>query len=130
MPFHGHRLWWSDGRSTSSRTDSRVVDPVTLEELPPGEVGEIVTRGPMVFRGYWKNPEATAAAFVTVGGRRYFRTGDLGHMDAEGYFFITDRLKRMINASGFKVWHDTTETDLPCFSKRSASCIALCMMIP
>jgi len=89
--------------------DSRVVDPVTLKELPPGEVGEIVTRGPMVFRGYWKNPEATAAAFVEVEGHRYFRTGDLGHMDTDGYFFITDRLKRMINASGFKVWPSEVE---------------------
>ena len=89
--------------------DSRVVDPVTLKELPPGDVGEIVTRGPMVFRGYWKNPEATAAAFVDIGGRKYFRTGDLGHMDADGYFFITDRLKRMINASGFKVWPSEVE---------------------
>ncbi|HEX7639654.1 MAG TPA: AMP-binding protein, partial [Burkholderiaceae bacterium] len=89
--------------------DARVVDPATLAELPPGEVGEIVIRGPMVFRGYWKNPEATAAAFVEVDGRRYFRTGDLGHMDDEGYFFITDRLKRMINASGFKVWPSEVE---------------------
>jgi len=89
--------------------DSRVVDPVTLREMPSGEVGEIVTRGPMVFRGYWKNPGATAAAFVEVEGRRYFRTGDLGHMDADGYFFITDRLKRMINASGFKVWPSEVE---------------------
>jgi len=89
--------------------DSRVVDPVTLKEQPPGEVGEIVTRGPMVFRGYWNNPQATAAAFVEVGGRKYFRTGDLGHMDADGYFFITDRLKRMINASGFKVWPSEVE---------------------
>ncbi len=89
--------------------DSRVVDPVTLKEVPCGDVGEIVTRGPMVFRGYWKNPEATAAAFVDIGGQRYFRTGDLGHMDDEGYFFITDRLKRMINASGFKVWPSEVE---------------------
>jgi fatty-acyl-CoA synthase len=84
--------------------DSRVVDPLTLEELPPGEVGEIITRGPMVFTGYWRHPEATAAAFVDFDGRKFFRTGDLGRMDEEGYFFITDRLKRMINASGFKVW--------------------------
>jgi fatty-acyl-CoA synthase len=89
--------------------DSRVVDPLTLEELAPGKVGEIVTRGPMLFRGYWKNPEATAAAFVDIDGRRFFRTGDLGHMDADGYFFITDRLKRMINASGFKVWPSEVE---------------------
>jgi fatty-acyl-CoA synthase len=84
--------------------DSRVVDPLTLEELPPGEVGEIITRGPMVFKGYWKHPEATADAFVEFDGRQFFRTGDLGRMDEEGYFFMTDRLKRMINASGFKVW--------------------------
>ncbi|HXF47138.1 MAG TPA: long-chain fatty acid--CoA ligase [Burkholderiaceae bacterium] len=85
-------------------TDARVVDPVTLRELPPGEVGEIIVHGPQVFKGYWRNPEATAAAFVDFEGRKFFRTGDLGRMDEEGYFFITDRLKRMINASGFKVW--------------------------
>ncbi len=89
--------------------DSRIVDPISLNELAPGEVGEIVTRGPMVFRGYWNNPEATAAVFVEIEGRRFFRTGDLGHMDADGYFFITDRLKRMINASGFKVWPSEVE---------------------
>jgi len=84
--------------------DSRVVDPETLRELPPGETGEIITRGPMVFQGYWRHPEATKAAFVEFEGRTFFRTGDLGRMDEEGYFFLTDRLKRMINASGFKVW--------------------------
>ena len=84
--------------------DARVIDPQTLQELPPGEAGEIVIRGPMVFQGYWKQPEATARAFIEVGGLRYFRSGDLGRVDADGYFFITDRLKRMINASGFKVW--------------------------
>lgn len=85
-------------------SDSRVVDPDTLKELPPGESGEIITHGPEVFQGYWKRPEATAAAFVEFEGRRFFRTGDMGRMDEDGYFFITDRLKRMINASGFKVW--------------------------
>jgi fatty-acyl-CoA synthase len=84
--------------------DSRVVDPVTLAEMPVGEVGEIITHGPMVFIGYWRHAEATAAAFVEFEGKRFFRTGDLGYMDAEGYFFMTDRLKRMINASGYKVW--------------------------
>ena len=89
--------------------DSRVVDPETLREMPVGEVGEIVTRGPMVFQGYWKHPEATRAAFVEIEGQRFFRTGDLGRMDDEGYFFITDRLKRMINASGYKVWPSEVE---------------------
>ena len=84
--------------------DSRVVDPQTLQELPVGEVGEIITRGPMVFKGYWRHPEATKDAFVVFDGRSFFRTGDLGRMDEEGYFFLTDRLKRMINASGYKVW--------------------------
>ena len=84
--------------------DARVIDPQTLQELPAGEAGEIVIRGPMVFQGYWKQPEATARAFIEVDGHRYFRSGDLGRVDADGYFFITDRLKRMINASGFKVW--------------------------
>ena len=84
--------------------DARVVDPETLRELPPGEQGEILVHGPMVFDGYWRRPEATAAAFVQIDGQRFFRTGDLGRVDEDGYFFITDRLKRMINASGFKVW--------------------------
>ncbi len=84
--------------------DSRIIDPTSLRELPIGEAGEIVTHGPMVFKGYWRHEEATAAAFVEIEGKRFFRTGDLGRIDEEGYFFITDRLKRMINASGFKVW--------------------------
>lgn len=84
--------------------DSRVVDPETLREMPPGEQGEIVMHGPMIFDGYWKRPDATADAFVEIDGKRFFRSGDLGRTDEDGYFFLTDRLKRMINASGFKVW--------------------------
>jgi fatty-acyl-CoA synthase len=84
--------------------DARVVDPETLKELPPGEQGEIIIHGPMVFDGYWKRPDATAAAFIDFEGKRFFRSGDLGRTDEDGYFFLTDRLKRMINASGFKVW--------------------------
>ena len=90
--------------------DSRIVDPQTLQELPQGESGEIVTHGPMVFKGYWKHPQATEQAFIEMDGKRFFRTGDLGRIDEDGYFFITDRLKRMINASGFKVW--PTEVEL------------------
>jgi fatty-acyl-CoA synthase len=85
-------------------TDARVVDPDTLVEMPVGESGEIIMRGPGVFEGYWKRPDATAAAFIEFEGQRFFRSGDMGRMDEDGYFFITDRLKRMINASGFKVW--------------------------
>jgi fatty-acyl-CoA synthase len=84
--------------------DARVVDPETLKELPQGESGEIVMAGPQIFKGYWKRPEATASAFFERDGKSFFRSGDMGRIDEEGYFFMTDRLKRMINASGFKVW--------------------------
>lgn len=90
--------------------DARVVDPDTLAEMPPGESGEIIICGPSVFDGYWKQPGATNAAFVQWDGRRFFRSGDMGQVDADGYFFMTDRLKRMINASGFKVWPAEVET--------------------
>ncbi|MFG6463392.1 long-chain-fatty-acid--CoA ligase [Roseateles sp. DXS20W] len=89
--------------------DARVVDIDTLREQPVGTPGEIIVRGPMVFDGYWRRPEATAAAFIEFDGRRFFRTGDIGFVDADGYFFMTDRLKRMINASGFKVWPSEVE---------------------
>jgi fatty-acyl-CoA synthase len=84
--------------------DARVINPDTLQEAALGEQGEIIMRGPQIFDGYWQRPDATDAAFMEFEGHRYFRSGDLGHVDDEGYFFITDRLKRMINASGFKVW--------------------------
>jgi len=85
-------------------TDARVIDPLTLQEMPQGEQGEIIIHGPEVFQGYWRQPEATAQAFIELDGKRFFRSGDMGRIDEDGYFFMTDRLKRMINASGFKVW--------------------------
>jgi long-chain acyl-CoA synthetase len=69
-------------------------------EMPQGEAGEICTAGPQVMPGYWNKPEETANAFVG----RFFRTGDVGYMDEEGFVFIVDRIKDMINASGFKVY--------------------------
>jgi fatty-acyl-CoA synthase len=85
-------------------TYSMIVDPDTLAAKAGGETGEILVSGPQVMAGYWKNPEADAKVFVTIDGRRYLRTGDLGYVDGDGYFFIVDRLKRMINVSGYKVW--------------------------
>lgn len=70
------------------------------EELGPGEVGEICSSGPQVIPGYWNKPEATAESLP--GGE--LRTGDVGFMDADGWFYIVDRKKDMINASGYKVW--------------------------
>lgn len=68
--------------------------------LETGATGEICFRGPQVMMGYWKRPEATAE--VIIDGRLH--TGDVGHIDEDGYVFITDRLKEMINCSGFKVY--------------------------
>lgn len=93
-------------------TDVVIVDPDTLEILPPDEIGEILISGPQLMVGYWGDPESTDAAFVELEGQRFFRTGDLGRMDDNGYVFIVDRLKRMINASGFKVWPAEVETIL------------------
>lgn len=84
--------------------DARVIDVDSLREVGVGETGEIVLHGEQVFQGYWRRPEATAEAFIELDGKRFFRSGDLGHYDEEGYFFLVDRVKRMINASGYKVW--------------------------
>jgi fatty-acyl-CoA synthase len=103
--------------------DARVVEPATLEELGPNEDGEILVSGPQVFLGYWNKPEETAQAFVELDGKRFFRTGDLGHYDEEGYFFHTDRIKRMINASGFKVWPAEVEMLLYRYPAVQEACV-------
>ncbi|MFE9538370.1 class I adenylate-forming enzyme family protein [Streptomyces sp. NPDC006691] len=79
-----------------------VVRIVDLEgnDVPFGEQGEIVVRGPQVVPGYWRRPEATAEAFPDG----ELRTGDIGFMDRDGWLYVVDRMKDMINASGFKVW--------------------------
>jgi fatty-acyl-CoA synthase len=102
--------------------DSRVVD-TDFRELPPGEAGEIVTCGPQVFLGYWNNPQATEAAFVDIDGKRFFRTGDIAQVDADGYFFMVDRLKRMVNASGYKVWPAEVEALLYAHPAIQEACV-------
>jgi fatty-acyl-CoA synthase len=92
--------------------DARIVDVSTLKELPVGEQGEIVIEAPQVFKGYWGKAEETEKAFLELDGKRFFRTGDIGYMDEEGYFVVSDRLKRMINAAGFKVWPAEVESIL------------------
>lgn len=80
-------------------SEIRIVDEHG-RELPPGQVGEVVVRGPMVTRGYWKLPQVSAEALR--GG--WFHTGDAGRMDAQGYLFIVDRLKDMIISGGENVY--------------------------
>ncbi|CUH65394.1 Long-chain-fatty-acid--CoA ligase [Thalassovita gelatinovora] len=84
--------------------DCRVLAVGDDHELGPNETGEIVMAAPQVFQGYWRNETATKEAFVDHDGTTFLRTGDLGYYDEDGYFFMVDRVKRMINAAGFKVW--------------------------
>jgi long-chain acyl-CoA synthetase len=70
------------------------------EEVPIGESGEFAARGPMIFKGYWNKPEETEEAFHDG----YFLTGDVAVMDEDGWFYIVDRKKDMINVAGYKVW--------------------------
>jgi acyl-CoA synthetase (AMP-forming)/AMP-acid ligase II len=81
-------------------TQARVVDPATQADVPRGEPGEIWFRGPQAFKGYLNQPDATAATLTADG---WVRTGDIGHIDAEGYLYLTDRLKELIKVKGFQV---------------------------
>ncbi|MGI8865811.1 MAG: AMP-binding enzyme, partial [Rubrobacteraceae bacterium] len=74
--------------------------------------GEIVSSGPQIMRGYWNRPEADEETLFERDGRRFMRTGDIAMRDEEGYYFMVDRLKRMINASGYKVWPAEVESML------------------
>jgi long-chain acyl-CoA synthetase len=89
-------------------TDAKVIDLRTGADLPAGQEGELVLRGPQIMKGYWGKPEATQTALA--GG--WFHTGDVVRMDEEGYFFIVDRLKDMINSGGYKVWPREVEETL------------------
>lgn len=106
--------------------DSRVIDPESGMELGIRQSGEIISISPCLFSGYWKNPEATEAAFIEHEGKRFFKTGDVGYYDEEGYFFMADRLKRMINVSGYKVWPSEVESILYQNEKVLENCIIPC----
>ncbi|MFB7139784.1 AMP-binding protein [Gottfriedia sp. NPDC056225] len=101
---HSNFLW--DKRVTGSigvpwpSTDAKIVSLETGEELPPREIGELIVSGPQVMKGYWNRPEETAATLKDG----WLYTGDLGYMDEEGFFYIVDRKKDMINAGGFNVY--------------------------
>lgn len=90
--------------------DARVIDPSTGRMLGHGEEGELVVRGPQVFQGYFNRDDENRSAFIELDGVPFFRTGDIVRMDEEGYFFLVDRVKRMINAAGFKVWPTEVES--------------------
>ncbi|NWF96532.1 MAG: long-chain fatty acid--CoA ligase [Candidatus Thorarchaeota archaeon] len=86
-------------------TDYKIVDVETgTKELPQGETGEIAVSGPQVMQGYWQKPKENELVFRTIDGKRFFLTGDIGHMDEEGFAVISDRKKDMVNVGGLKAY--------------------------
>jgi 2,3-dihydroxybenzoate-AMP ligase len=98
----------TEGRPLSAYDEIRIVDE-SLRDVPAGEVGELVTRGPYTIRGYWNAPEANRTAFTADG---FFRTGDLARLTAEGNLVIAGRLKDVINRGGEKVSAEEVEFHL------------------
>ncbi len=88
-----------------SDTDYKILDVDTgLKEMPQGEAGEIAISGPQVMKGYWNKPKENEVVFRTIGGKRYFLTGDIGYMDKEGFAIISDRKKDIVNVGGLKAY--------------------------
>ncbi|KPQ17153.1 MAG: Acyl-CoA synthetases (AMP-forming)/AMP-acid ligases II [Rhodobacteraceae bacterium HLUCCO18] len=99
MTIAGNVRHGSSGQAVPS-TECRIVNPETLEDMPPGEEGELWVRGPQVMKGYLNNADATAQTLTPDG---WLRTGDLAIIDADGFMFIRDRLKELIKVKGFQV---------------------------
>lgn len=101
---HANFIW--DKRINGSigvpwpNTDAKIVKEGTLEELPVGEIGEIAVKGPQIMKGYWNNEFDTRKALI----EDWLLTGDLGHMDDDGYFYVVDRKSDMIVAGGFNIY--------------------------
>jgi malonyl-CoA/methylmalonyl-CoA synthetase len=99
-PYEGERRPGTVGMPFPGQ-EARVVDVRTRQPVPDGELGEIEVRGPHVFAGYWRRDEATRESFDLAG---WFRTGDLGLRDTDGYFHITGRARELIISGGFNVY--------------------------
>ena len=94
-------------------TDIKIVDLETgLQELPRDEDGEVAAYGPQVMLGYWNKSGADEEVFREIDGKRYFLTGDIGHLDEEGFVVITDRKKDLIIVGGFNAYPKEIEEEL------------------
>jgi malonyl-CoA/methylmalonyl-CoA synthetase len=121
-PLNGERRAGSVG-SPLPGVQARIVHPATGELLPDGEVGEVQVRGPHVFKGYWRQPEKTAAAFTTDG---WFRTGDLGLRQADGTFELRGRAKDLIITGGLNVYPPEVELVLASHTAVEACAVIGC----
>jgi len=99
-PYDGERRPGTVGMPFPGQ-EARIVDVRTRQPIPDGVIGEIQVRGPNVFAGYWRNPQATAEAFDADG---WFNTGDLGWRGADGYFVITGRARELIISGGYNIY--------------------------
>ena len=106
-------------------TQFRIVDPDTMEELPVGEDGLILIGGTQIMKGYLKDPERTAQALVELNGHRWYKTGDKGHLDEDGFLTIVDRYSRFVKIGGemislssidYKISESTLFDDVSYFS--------------
>jgi malonyl-CoA/methylmalonyl-CoA synthetase len=97
----------------------RIVNPETFQDVRSGGVGEIWLKGPNITPGYWRNPQETEAIFVNG----WFRTGDLGKRDEEGYYYITDRLKHIIISGGENISPKELESVINQHQKVLESCV-------
>jgi malonyl-CoA/methylmalonyl-CoA synthetase len=104
-PLNGERRLGSVGLPLSG-VEVRVVNPETAEPLPDGEIGEVQLRGPNVFKGYWKQPQKTAESFTADG---WFRTGDLGLREPDGYLTLCGRSKDLIISGGLNIYPPEVE---------------------
>lgn len=117
-PLHGPKKPGSIGLPLP-QVEVRIVNPVTLVDLKPGEVGEIWLRGPNVTPGYWRKPLETEAVFSDG----WFRTGDLGKRDEDGYYYITDRIKHIIISGGENISPKEIESVLDQHPNILESCV-------
>lgn len=104
----GDAIRWGTHGKPQPGNEIRIIDPETGAQMPTGEVGEIIIRGPGNFKGYWNKPEATAKTLKNG----WVHTGDMGRIDADGYLTFIGRFKEMIKVSGYSVFPEEVETIL------------------
>ena len=121
-PLHGERRVGSVGRPLPG-VAVRIVQPETEEPLPDGHIGEVQVRGDNIFKGYWRQPEKTAAAFTPDG---WFRTGDVGLREPDGYFTLKGRSRDLIISGGYNVYPSEVELVLAEHPAVQASAVIGC----